>query len=152
MKKLLLLALVSAISAPGLYAQAVAAPASATEHKRSPKTEKTPEERAQKDADRAAQTLGLTAGQQSKWRDASLQRIQANAPLREKMRASADKTEKHSLGRQMRDNGKKFEDTVNGFLTAEQKTKWEQEKKERRDHRKSKMKRSDVQPVPAPQD
>lgn len=152
MKKLMLLAVLSALSTPQLQAQEPASPPLAAETK-SERPKKTPEERARKDADWAEKKLDLNADQKTKWQAASLQRIQANTPLREKMRSSADKAEKQKLGTQLRDNGKKFEEAVNGFLTPDQKTKWDQAKKEKKEHRKHKMKSENTaQPVTAPQD
>ncbi len=142
MKKLMLLAVLSALSAPGLSAQTVTAPTAAPETMSAPRRHKTPEEFATKDADQAEKKLGLNADQKSKWHAASLQRMNANAPLREKMKASADSSEKKNLRLQLRDNGKKFDDTVNSFLTPDQKTKWEQTKQEKKErhHHKAKMK------------
>jgi hypothetical protein len=153
MKKILLLAALVVASAARVEAQASAAPATAAGKETAAKPEKTPADRAGKDADWAEQKLGLSADQKTKWRDASLQRITANEPLREKMKASADKTEKRSLGMQMRDNSKKFEDTVSGVLTADQKTKWEQARQEKKEARKGRMKGHSAQPPQAaPQD
>ena len=153
MKQFLIVAALTAALSPA-SAQSPAAPTLAPQqelktpggHHRS----KTPAERAAKDADRAEKQLSLNADQKTKWREASLARITANTPLKEKMRASADENEKRSLGQQMRDNGKKFDDTVTGFLTADQKTKWVQVKEERKSARRHKGKPHPV-PAPAPQ-
>lgn len=148
MKNILLIAAFHLAVMPQVLAQPVYTP-SAT-----PATElhdKSPAGRAAKDADRAEKMLGLDAGQKSKWQEASLARITANAPLREKMRAAANDSEKRSLNKEMRENGKKFDDTVNGFLTADQKVKWVQVKEERRSARKNKKHHKAEQPEPVKQ-
>jgi hypothetical protein len=145
MKNFLLMAVLAMASAPQMRAQPVSFPPIASETEQH---DKSPADRAAKDADRAEKQLGLNADQKAKWREASLVRINANAPLKEKMRASADESEKRSLGLQMRDNGKKFDETVNGFLTADQKVKWVQVKQERKSARKNRKHPSSVQPEP----
>lgn len=93
---------------------------------------RTPAERAQKDADWAEQKLGLSADQKSKWQQASLDRIAATDPLKDQMRGQTDPAEKERLSAQMKESSKKFDATVDGFLTADQKQKWEQAKQERK--------------------
>lgn len=96
-------------------------------------SQQSPEERATKDAEWAEQKLGLSADQKAKWHDASLQKANANEPLREKMKSTSDQSEKQTLGAQMRENSQKFDNTVSAFLTADQKTKWEQLREERKE-------------------
>lgn len=144
MKNLLLIAALTVASMPQMKAQAVSAPGIASEKDLH---DKTPAGRAAKDADRAEKQLGLDAGQKSKWQEASLARIAANTPLREKMRATADESEKRSLFKEIRKNGKKFDETVNGFLTADQKVKWVQVKQERKNGRKNSIKKGASEPA-----
>lgn len=107
----------------------------------SPKQEKTIsiDERAKRETDRAEKSLGLSAEQKTKWQAAALTRITANSPLKEKYRNTQSETEKRQLKQQMRSNAKQFDDTVNGFLTAEQKIKWASTKQERKEHRRHRM-------------
>lgn len=99
-------------------------------------TKQSPENRAKKDAIRAQKTLNLDADQTIKWETASLERITANEPLKNQMKATTDKAEKRKIAAQMKPNLKKFDDTVNAFLTADQKTKWEQMKKDKKEKHK----------------
>ncbi|MES2678721.1 MAG: hypothetical protein V4635_02500 [Bacteroidota bacterium] len=108
---------------------------------------KTAEERSKKDADRATVELGLNDLQKTKWEAASLDRINANEPLKAKMKATTDKSEKQKTALLLKENIKKFDDTVNGFLTDDQKTKWAQVKKERKEAHREKMKRRETAPV-----
>lgn len=96
----------------------------------------TPENRAKKDAIRAQKTLNLDAEQTVKWETATLERMKVNEPLKKQMKATTDKVEKRKIATQMKPNLKKFDDTVNGFLTADQKTKWEQVKKDKKEKHK----------------
>lgn len=99
-----------------------------------------PEEKAKNGANHAEKKLGLTADQKSKWEVAALARIQANEPHRTKLKGSTTPEERKQIHASVKENNKKFDDTVNGFLTAEQKTKWEAQKKEHREKRKAKVK------------
>lgn len=96
--------------------------------------ELSPQERAAKDAERAEKELGLNAEQKMKWQAASLERINANALLKEKMNGSTTPEEREQLRKQMRINNDKFNGTVNGFLTDEQKAKHDEMKKAKRPH------------------
>lgn len=93
-----------------------------------------PDERAAKDAAWAESKLGLNADQKSKWQQASIERINANAPLREKMRGSTTPEEREQLRKEMKANGDKFDATVTAFLTAEQKTKYTDARRHHHDH------------------
>ncbi|MGZ3919133.1 MAG: hypothetical protein ACXVNM_08085 [Bacteroidia bacterium] len=99
-----------------------------------------PEDRAKKSANRAEKEFSLTADQKTKWEAATLERIKANAPLREKMKGSTTPEERKKLHADAKVNIDKFENTVKGFLTAEQKTKFdaktEEMKKKRMEHQK----------------
>jgi len=95
----------------------------------------TAEERAKRDAERAAIKLGLNDDQKSKWQTASLERITANEPLKNQIKTTTDKATKKQLSRTLRENTQKFDNNVNGFLTDDQKVKWEQLKKERKEKR-----------------
>lgn len=100
----------------------------------------TPEEKAKNGANHAEKKLGLTADQKSKWEAAALTRIQSNEPLRAKMKGSTTPEERKQIHTSVKENNKKFDETVNGFLTAEQKVKFEAMKKEHRDKRMAKGK------------
>jgi hypothetical protein len=98
-----------------------------------------PSSRARKSADRAEKDLGLNADQKAKWEAAALERSNANAPLRDKMKGSTTPEERSQVRQQMKANDDKFETTVNAFLTSEQKTKYESIKQERKSKMHSKM-------------
>lgn len=100
----------------------------------------TPEEKAKNGANHAEKKLGLTADQKAKWEAAALTRIQANEPHRTKLKGSTTPEERKQIHASVKDNNKKFDETVNGFLTAEQKTKFDAMKKEHRDKKMAKMK------------
>ena len=99
-----------------------------------------PQERATKDTERAEKNLGLNAEQKAKWQAASLERANANEPLKEKMQSSTTPEERQQIRQQMKSNGDKFESTVNGFLTPEQKTKYAEMKANYRGKHKGDMK------------
>lgn len=100
--------------------------------------ELTPESRAEKGAKWAEKALGLNADQKSKWQAAALTRIQANSPLREKIKATKDKAERQKLREEIKGNMSTFDNSVSGFLTADQKTKWEEIKKKKMEAHKMK--------------
>ncbi len=100
-----------------------------------------PEERAKADADRAEKKLGLNAQQKTDWEAASLKRIVANKPYQDKMRGSTTPEERKDLRAKIKESADRFDATVNAFLTSEQKTKFEQFKKQREEERNKKMKR-----------
>jgi Spy/CpxP family protein refolding chaperone len=136
MKKLIItvaiaIATISTISAQEMESGAI--------HKKEMKN-KTPQERAKAGANHAEKKLSLTAEQKTKWEAASLERINANEPLRVKMKGSTTPDERKQIHTSVKANNKKFDDSVNSFLTAEQKTKFEQQKKEHKEKRKDKMK------------
>ncbi len=91
----------------------------------------TPEQRAEKGAKWAEKALGLNADQKAKWQAAALTRVQANGPLHEKAKATKDKAERQKIREEIKGNMTTFDTTVNGFLTADQKTKWEEIKKKK---------------------
>jgi len=99
-----------------------------------------PEDRAKRSANRAEKEFSLTADQKTKWEAATLERIKANAPLHEKMKGSTTPEERKKLHAEAKVNIDKFENTVKGFLTADQKTKFdakkEEIKKKRKEHHK----------------
>lgn len=96
------------------------------------KTKLTPEERAKKSTNRAEKELGLNADQKAKWEAATLERINANQPLREKMKGSTTPDERKTLHSQAKANMEKFDANVNGFLTAEQQEAWTKMKEKRK--------------------
>ncbi|MBA3663862.1 MAG: hypothetical protein H0W61_06600 [Bacteroidetes bacterium] len=100
----------------------------------------TPEDRAKRGTDRAAKEFGLTADQKTKWEAATLERIKANSPLHEKMKGSTTPEERKALHVQAKTNNEKFDSTVKGFLTAEQKTKYDAKIEELKKKRKEQHK------------
>ncbi len=95
-------------------------------------------EKAKHDANRAEKELTLTADQKTKWESASLERINANTPLHEKMKGSTTPEERKTLRAQTKVNADKFDAEVNAFLNGDQKTKFEQMKKDRKAKHKGK--------------
>lgn len=101
----------------------------------------TPEERAKKGANHAEKKLGLSATQKSDWEVAALKRAMVNQPLHEKLKGSTTPEERKEIHKQMKANNDAFEVSVNGILTAEQKTKFAAMKEERRAAKKKEMKK-----------
>jgi protein CpxP len=97
-----------------------------------------PEEKARKDAGRAEKELGLNSDQKARWETASLERTRANQPLREKMNGSTTPAERKALRDQMKTNHQKYNETVTALLTPDQKARYEQMKKERKESHKGK--------------
>lgn len=92
-------------------------------------TELSIEQKADKETAKAATILSLTDAQKVKFKQFTMDRINANKPLREKAKASTDKAEKKALHTQVKANIDKYFASVNGILTAEQQTKWADHKK-----------------------
>lgn len=99
-----------------------------------------PDERARHEANKAERQLGLDAEQKVKWEAAARERASVNLPLKEKLAGATTPEERKKLHQQLKASNDKFEDSVNGFLNAEQKTKFAQVKKERREARKNRKK------------
>lgn len=91
----------------------------------------TPQQRAQKDADRAEKQLALTADQKARWGAAALERANANEPLQQKMKASTTPDERKSIRNQMEGNKEKFNAAIASILTPDQKAKYDQIQSER---------------------
>lgn len=106
------------------------------------KADLTPEERAKKGANHAEKKLGLDATQKANWEVAALKRNMANQPLHEKLKGSTTPEDRKEIHKQMKANNDAFEVSVNGFLTAEQKTKFAAMKEERRAAKKKEMKKN----------
>lgn len=104
------------------------------------KKQLSPEDRAKKGAAKAEKELGLNADQKAKWEAAALERMKANQPLHEKLKGSTTPEERKTIHAQAKANRDKFETTVNGFLTPEQKTKFEQLKETKKKEMKAKHK------------
>jgi hypothetical protein len=136
MKKIMLaLALVA-----GLNLVSTAQEVKKEHHQKSDKTKMSLEDRAKRSANRAEKEFALTADQKTKWEAATLERLKANAPLHEKMKGSTTPDERKKLHAEAKTNIDKFETTVKGFLTADQKAKFDAKKdemkKKREEHRK----------------
>ncbi|MBI2721159.1 MAG: hypothetical protein HYX39_03180 [Bacteroidetes bacterium] len=100
----------------------------------------TPEERAKKNVKWAEKELGLNSDQKSKWEAAALERINANAPLHEKIKGSTTPEERKAIHAQAKINNEKFNTSVEAFLTPDQKAKWTQAKEKRKQNQKDKRK------------
>lgn len=135
MKKLLLT--IAALGA--LTFTAVAQDASKT----AAATELTPDQKAENETKKATAALGLTDAQKVKFKQFSVERINANKPLREKAKASADKTEKQTLHAQVKANNEKYFNNVNAILTAEQQPKWAEHRKKVEANHKAKASQQD---------
>ena len=102
------------------------------------KKQHTPEEHAKKGAEWATKNLGLDEGQATKWQSAALTRITANAPLREKLKSATTPADRKATHQELKANMVKFDAEVNTFLTADQKTKWEKLKADKKAQHKDK--------------
>lgn len=91
--------------------------------------ELTVEQRADKETTRATGVLGLSDAQKVTFKKLATERFAANKPLREKIKASTDKTERQNLQKQAMANNEKFFTSVNSILTPEQQTKWVEHRK-----------------------
>lgn len=98
-----------------------------------------PEAKAKQETQNATKKLGLSADQASSWEKASLTRLIANKPYMEKLQGSTTPQERKELKVKLKENGVQFDNTVNGFLNAEQKIKWDEWKKEKRAKAHQKM-------------
>jgi len=137
MKKLILsIALVAGLS---MLSNAQDATMSKGE-KQQQKKDQTPEERAKSGANWAEKKLGLNATQKADWEVAALKRIMVNQPLRDKLKGSTTPEERKGLHEQIKANNDAFDVSVGGFLTPEQKTKFETIKKNKHDAHKAKVK------------
>ncbi len=91
--------------------------------------ELTVEQKADRETKKATGTLSLSDAQKVTFKKLATERFTANKPLRDKAKASTDKTEKQELRKQLRANNEKFFASVNSMLTPEQQTKWADYKK-----------------------
>lgn len=89
----------------------------------------TPEQRADKETTKATTALSLNEDQKAKFKTYALDRIRSNRALREKAKASTDKTEKQKLHQEAKANNDKFYNNVNSILNADQQVKWADHKK-----------------------
>ncbi len=105
------------------------------------KKELTPEERATKGADNAEKKLGLNAQQKSDWAVATLKRAMVNQPLRDQLKGATTPEQRKDIHAQIKANNDAFENSVNFFLTADQKTKFAAMKQERMQAKKKEMKK-----------
>jgi Spy/CpxP family protein refolding chaperone len=119
--------------ATGLQAQSQEAMPSPASQQQATK-QLSPSERAKKDAERAGKQLSLSEDQKAKWEAASLERINANTPIKQKLESCTTPEERKTYRSQLRANQEKYHTTVTALLTPEQKAKYDQMKKERHDH------------------
>jgi hypothetical protein len=95
-----------------------------------------PSEQSKKEAERAMKNLNLDASQTAKWEQAALLRIQSNAPIKEKLSGSTTPDERKQLHQQIRAQHEQFDKEVTGFLSDEQKSKFNELKQKRHHKRK----------------
>ena len=95
-----------------------------------------PSEKADKQTDKMTEKLELNPSQSASWETASNTRNSLNKPLHDKLKGATTPEERKSLRQQMKTNNDNFETTINSFLTAEQKIKYETLKKEQMAKRK----------------
>ena len=101
---------------------------------------KTPEEHAKHAAKWAQKNLGLNADQTSQWEVAALKRTMVNQRLRDMLKGSTTPESRKDIYGQMKTNNEAFDTTVNAFLTADQKTKFETLKTQKHEVHKAKVK------------
>ena len=80
----------------------------------------------------------MNAEQKTKWENAARERAVANSGIKEKMKGSTTPEERKQLHGQLKVNNQKFDESVNGFLNADQKAKYDQRKNDRMEKRKGK--------------
>ncbi|MEO6304560.1 MAG: hypothetical protein ABIP51_15480 [Bacteroidia bacterium] len=150
MKKIILsLALVTGLT---MISKAQDAATTAPVSKKQAKKDQTPEERSKSAANWAEKKLGLNADQKSQWEVAALKRVMANQPYHEKLKGSTTPEERKELHTQMKTNYDAFESTVNGFLTADQKTKFDAIKTKKHNDHKVKVKTTKINSDPVEED
>lgn len=103
---------------------------------------RTPDEQAKHEAERATKRFALTADQNQQWQTAALKRINTERPILEQLKGSTTPEQRGELRSQMKSARKQFHSDVQAFLTDEQKETWKKEKEERmKKHPKHKGKR-----------
>ncbi len=112
----------------------------ATTTKKQAKKDMTPDERSKASANWAEKNLGLNSQQKTDWQVATLKRITVNQPLRKKLKGSTTPEERKGVREQIKTNNEDFYNKVNTFLSPEQKTKFEQIKKEKQESHRAKIK------------
>ncbi len=131
MKKIILAIAITGISSASLLAQSpIQAPGQVPVHNQK---KLSPAEQAKQNTERAAKELGLSNEQKVKWEVAALERINANAPMREKIKGSTTPEERRNIRQQTRVNNQKFEQTVTAFLTPDQKSKFDKLKEDKKE-------------------
>jgi protein CpxP len=88
----------------------------------------TPDQKSDRELAKVSAQLNLNDGQKVKFKQFSLDKINANQALREKAKG-ADAITKQSLKTQAKSNRDKFFANVSGILSPEQQTKWAEFKK-----------------------
>ncbi len=109
-------------------------------HPKNNRKEMDASERAKQGANWAEKKLGLNADQKAKWEVAAKERLESNMAIREKLKGSTTPEERKKLHSEAKANNDKFNTTVSGFLTADQKTKFDKMKTEKQEAHKMKMK------------
>jgi hypothetical protein len=88
-----------------------------------------PEKKAEKQAEKVANHLNLSDAQKSAFKKLTIERMNQNMPLKQKMKSTTNKEERMSIQKQIRANNDKFFTSVNSMLTPDQQTKWVEHKK-----------------------
>ncbi|MDO8999260.1 MAG: hypothetical protein Q7W45_05810 [Bacteroidota bacterium] len=141
MKKVILsIALVIGLTNLSIAQDAATATPVKKQERKQERKDKTPEEKAKQGANWAEKKLGLTATQKSDWETATLKRIMVNQPIHEKLKGSTTPEERKELHTQIKTNRDAFDTSINGFLTPEQKTKYEAIKAQKQSEHKAKVK------------
>ena len=92
------------------------------------------DEKAKQSSMWAEKKLGLTSEQKEKWQGLAKERIEANEPIKTKLKGATLPEERKSMRDQIKSNNDKFETGVNQFLTDEQKTKLQKVKSDKMQH------------------
>lgn len=97
--------------------------------KHAPVGQMNPNDRAEKEAGQATKKFGLSETQRVKFKQFSLDRINANKPLRQKLNNTTDAAAKQTIEAQIKANRDIFYNNVKGIMTPEQQVKWAESKK-----------------------
>jgi hypothetical protein len=89
----------------------------------------TPEQKAEKQTEKVAMHLTLSDAQKSTFKKLTVERINQNQPLKQKIKSTSNKEERMKLHNQVKANNEKFYNSVNSMLTPAQQTKWAEHKK-----------------------
>ncbi len=114
--------------------------------KQESRKELTPEERAKNQAERAAKKLNLNEQQKADWEVAALKRILVNQPHRDVLKGSTTPEQRKDVRKQINENNKAFEVSINAFMNETQKQAykaWKEEKKKEIQNKRAKAKEAE---------